>query len=362
MTGLLAARVPGCDAVEPREGAAPSGYIASNAYDIAFFILAPAIALAISLAVAPATWPFELTRALGFVDARIVIFLGVWNAAHLAAVVFRSHANPVIFARHRARFVFAPPALFLAFLSSDWLLAVGFVIAALWDVYHSGMQTFGLGRIYDARLGNPPETGRRLDFWLNHVIYAGPILGGLSLITTLDDLHLFTPLGWDLPVRMLGVIESSQDWIRAAVIATGTLFLLYYVYAYRRLAATGYRVSSQKVALLVATASTSIYAWGFLPPLQAFFVANFFHPLQYFALLWCTEQRNLRGLLRLSRIGSGRALTLIGFLCSLVVLGCCYAAGERSDLRWGLSAVLVVSLMHFWYDGFIWSVRRREVG
>lgn len=30
-------------------------------------------------------------------------------------------------------------------------------------------------------------------------------------------------------------------------------------------------------------------------------------------------------------------------------------------VRWMFSATLVISLMHFWYDGFIWSVQRPEV-
>jgi hypothetical protein len=34
---------------------------------------------------------------------------------------------------------------------------------------------------------------------------------------------------------------------------------------------------------------------------------------------------------------------------------------DSSKERVALSVTLVVSLMHFWYDGFIWSVRRREV-
>jgi len=32
--------------------------------------------------------------------------------------------------------------------------------------------------------------------------------------------------------------------------------------------------------------------------------------------------------------------------------------GELS--AWALSVTLVVSLMHFWHDGFVWSVRRKE--
>ena len=34
---------------------------------------------------------------------------------------------------------------------------------------------------------------------------------------------------------------------------------------------------------------------------------------------------------------------------------------DSSEQRVALSVTLMVSLIHFWYDGFIWSVRRREV-
>ena len=45
--------------------------------------------------------------------------------------------------------------------------------------------------------------------------------------------------------------------------AAAVPFLGLYVYAYRRLARQGYRVSYQKVALLTSTGLCSIYTWGF---------------------------------------------------------------------------------------------------
>ena len=37
------------------------------------------------------------------------------------------------------------------------------------------------------------------------------------------------------------------------------------------------------------------------------------------------------------------------------------ASGAPIAFRWTASMVLVMALMHYWYDGFIWSVRKREV-
>ena len=37
-----------------------------------------------------------------------------------------------------------------------------------------------------------------------------------------------------------------------------------------------------------------------------------------------------------------------------------YWLGPNSSLQRFESTLLVVSIMHFWYDGFIWSIRRKE--
>ena len=60
----------------------------------------------------------------------------------------------------------------------------------------------------------------------------------------------------------------------------------------------------------------------------------------------------------------GRARTGAAALTLLLGTGLAYGpvAGLYSgDNSWIVSAFLVVSLMHFWYDGFIWSARRNQM-
>ncbi len=57
----------------------------------------------------------------------------------------------------------------------------------------------------------------------------------------------------------------------------------------------------------MSTGLVSIYTWGFNTWGEAFFIMNVFHAVQYFGI------------------------------------------------------VLVMSIMHFWYDGFIWSVQKKQV-
>jgi hypothetical protein len=149
-------------------------------------------------------------------------------------------------------------------------------------------------------------------------------------------------------------------------VAAGTAFLAYYFFRYWQMRRDGYRFSPQKVALIVSVGVSSIWAWGFLPPIEAAFVANLYHALQYFAIVWWTEKGNMKRVFRVADVPGGSALALLAFLSVIFLIGFGMKYSSNSytqggTLKWAAAAALVCSLMHFWYDGFIWSVRRKEV-
>jgi hypothetical protein len=336
-------------------------HIAWPAYDWIFFILSPLISLAIAETIASWAFPFERTRFMGGEDRRIAFFGSLWTHGHLFAVVFRSHLNQKIFHRHRIRFTLVPAVVFLGILTSEWVFVTAAFLTAVWDVYHSSMQNFGLCRIYDAKAGNPSNAGRTLDIWINHCIYIGPILGGLSLLTTLEGLGSYQRFGWEAPAQALAWVGAHLGEIRRAVLVLGIGYIVFYVAAWIRLVRAGHRLSVQKMALLVSVAAASIYAWGFLPPLEAFFVSNLFHGAQYFAIVWWFERGTLRRTLRLEDSLRSVVIVLAAFASIIAGAALFYEAALFANVRWMISAALVISLMHFWYDGFIWSVQRREV-
>ena len=126
------------------------------------------------------------------------VAMGVMIHGHLVAVAFRSHANHAIFSQHPFRFVGVPLALLIGMLVWRPVFIVAIVVATFWDVYHSGLQTFGFARIYDAKLGNDPNAGRSLDWMLNHVLYAGPIFAGVSMMDHVGDFELLEAVGWSV--------------------------------------------------------------------------------------------------------------------------------------------------------------------
>jgi len=112
--------------------------------------------------------------------------------------------------------------------------------------------------------------------------------------------------------------------------------------------------------LYASTALCSIYAWGFMPPGKAFFVVNFFHALQYFAIVWWSEKKNMISLFGLTRIPFRVAAALLILIVPAFTYGL-WAVIKPGQTIGIVAVAAVVSIMHFWYDGFVWSVRKHQV-
>jgi len=355
------------ESAQPPSKAPPSGYIIGPVCDSIFIIGAPILAVLVVIPLSiPSRSSFDYSLHGVTYDLRQV-FIGAFIAAHLVLVFFRSHINAEVFRRHRFRFTVVPAALLIGTALSPWILGLVGVVTVWWDVYHSSLQTFGFCRIYDAKQRNNPAAGRRLDYWMNLFLYTGPILAGVHFMdhvrTSRSQLTFLMADRGDLSTLLLekipGYLEQNQTYLSMAVLAVGLPFLIYYLVSYYRLYREGYHVSWQKVSLLCATGSVSIYAWGFTRILDAFFVMNFFHALQYFAIVWFTEQKNMTRAFRLNRFsfGKGLALSWIVILCFLYGLW----IEHHVTGTWGTGLGLTVAIMHFWYDGFIWSVSKKHV-
>ena len=318
--------------------------------------LAPLWALALGLLLGATPLGRMKLTLLGQTGSPADGFLACFIFAHLFLVFFRSHGNPEIRRLHPVRFWVVPPVLLALFALSPLARAAGLALAIWWDAYHSSLQTFGIGRIFDAKAGNGPEPGRAMDLGLNLLLYVGPILGGALLMYHAAAFYEFSAAGLlafgDLPPR----IVALQGRLRLVLLALGVPYLAAYAVYYAFLVSRGYRVDARKTALLLSTGACSVWAWGFNPLGMGLFIMNFFHAWQYFALVWRYERKTVSRVLRL-RDGWPAFAGMAGVAFAYGALG--NALAEVSTLA--LSATVVVSLLHFWYDGFVWSVRRGQV-
>jgi hypothetical protein len=335
------------------------GYIAGRAYDWFFFILSPLLAALLGWLVQSLgldRYRFSSPDGQGVVREIAVVALlsAAFTHAHLIIVVFRTHLNREVFRRHPHRFTTIPIALFLASLASRWVFVFASVLSVWWDVYHSSLQTFGLGRIYDRRAGNDPEALRRLDYLFNLALYAGPVLAGVNLSAHLLSFKKFEVLDAPSLSQIADAVLAQSDELRALVLAVGLVLLGSFLFSYVMLTRNGYVVPVQKLALYLTTGTVSIACWGFGSFGEAFLIMNFFHALQYFAIVWWSERGSLTRAFRWAPLGLG---VLLAFGLGYGV----WLAHRPADLIPVIALSNVVSLMHFWYDGFVWSVRKGHV-
>ena len=180
-----------------------SPYLVGPVYDWAFFLLPPVASLLIGILISGTAFTDDEILVAGQDITWAGLVIGTIIHAHLVAVFFRSHGNRDIFRLYRFRFVVVPVVLWVAIVASTWVAILAAIAATFWDVYHSGAQTFGFGRIYDRNADRTSDAGRRLDFWLNQLLYAGPILGGVTLLDHLDQFEDFDSEAMDKQLGFL---------------------------------------------------------------------------------------------------------------------------------------------------------------
>lgn len=284
--------------------------------------------------------------------------ISVLTWAHLIAVVPRAYLNADVFAAYRSRLTIAPILLIALLLISPTELVFAIVLAVFWDVHHSAMQNFGFARIYDMKAGNPANQLRATDLRLNWALYVGPLAASAALATHLDHFHRFDGTMFQTLTTLPGVLAADHQGIRIVALGLYALVIGWTVIDYRRAMRTGYRLPAHKLATLGITGAVSILAWGFSPPLVALAAINLYHAVQYFALVWLKEGDRMAA--QVSRIG-GRKRAALLFFAGSALFGLAYSAFATGKPTLFVAPFIACSLLHFWFDSFVWSVRKKQV-
>src|SRR5438874_2832098 len=293
----------------------------------------------------------------------IYLFVAAFGAMghHLPGMI-RAYGDRALFERFKWRFIFAP--LFLLAVCSAffwWDLKGILLIVFFWGVWHGLLQTYGFCRIYDAKTGTFDALTRRLDFAMCVIWFATAVaLSPYRLSDTLDTYYMCGG-----PFIPPSVVHHGQQLFLFAAIVVSVLFLVHFL----RMWIIGHRPNPVKVALLI----TSIAFWWYCNNLVANILVGIalfevFHDVQYLSLVWIYNRNrvekdsNIGGFMRFVFRRSG---SLIGLYVGLV-----FAYGSLSYFNAHLGieimkriltgVVTASTLLHFYYDGFIWKVRERS--
>ncbi len=331
----------------------------NSVFDILFIIGAPVLAFT---AITLVSYPRSITGRF-LIDPQtpewFIAFSSVITHTHVMMVFARSHMNQKVFRRFPYRFIAVPILIMGALTGFPLLTGILAVVALYWDEWHTLMQTFGFSRIYDSRLGNDPRVGRGLDIGICFVL---GLLPHILLLTYLPDdvradgLYQVLNLDHDLAKKYGHFVQT----LRYPLMIFGGGYIIFYLFSYWRLIRNGYKVSRGKIALLGATGTTAILIASFYSIADAGHFMNIYHSLQYLFIVCVLEAPVVSGMIRLPKVNK----KLIVTVCGLVMLSVAFVAGVARLLEqfsflgnfWLLS-----SLLHFWYDGFIWSVSNKDI-
>jgi Tfp pilus assembly protein PilF len=223
------------------------------------------------------------------------------------------------------------------------------------------MQTYGFCRIYDAKTGTFDALTRRLDFSMCLIWFATAVVfSPYRLSDTLDTFYMCG--GLFIPPY---VVQLGQNIILAAAIFVTVLFAAHFI----RTWVAGHRPNPVKLGLL----ATSIAFWWYCNNLVSNILVGIalfevFHDVQYLSLVWIYNRNrvekdsNIGGFMRFIFRRSG---SLVGLYVGLVFA---YGSVSLINAHIGMDTVKRIltgvvtasTLLHFYYDGFIWKVRERS--
>lgn len=328
-------------------------WIISPAEDGLFIIGAPVFILGLF-------WAADQFRLAG---ALAIFVLGFMRTGHHLPGFLRTYTDRELFARYRLRFLVIPPVLLGATL---WLTFQDFhgvlLVSLLWGIWHSIMQLYGFGRIYDAKRGLVSAVVSWLD-WLVCVSWFATLLLSSPLRT-----EQLRALAARSGVSFMSLVFSAEGrfWI---TVATGVITGLYAAYGIW-LWKIGRPMSPLKCGMLgIAVLLLYIGQRGLSDdPLVNVALWEAFHDIQYFAIVWSyNKRRNAKqSLNQIGRVLFRPQLAWVAVFLALSLFygGLDFGAEESGHTVLGRTLVAVVitsGFLHFYYDGFIWKIRQPKV-
>lgn len=242
-----------------------------------------------------------------------------------------------------------------------WMLVL--IVTGTWNVWHTVMQRHGLNRIYAGKAGRGLEDrahGRR-DLWL--------LWSAVALAAVLTLMFRGSTFGGIGNARKLWaaaspLIHGWVGWSALALISTLTLGIATRWLAIERAAELSLRERMPRLSFMSSTLAlfAVFVAHG---PVTGYLCFGVAHGVEYVFFFHVFGQRKFAARVPTERGLAARLLArpLVSGPCIAIALaGLFFALADRRDSEAYLVYYTATSLLHFLYDGWIWKVRKPEVG
>ena len=352
--------------------AGPRTWIVSPTWDLLYLVLTP-------LLIVPAV--LVIVRRWLTTEQVYLAVISFASLGHHLPGFMRAYGDRELFLRYRRRFLLAPPlvlALALVFtppqgvaqvLGLPWTHLHGLeLVLAVWGTWHGLMQTYGFMRIYDLRRGENDRRTARLDQALCVAIFVAGVV--------FSDTRMFGLAGamWQAGLPLFGPETlAAMRWIvGGGCVAVGVAYVWDGLSRKRR----GAPVNGVKLLLAGVTG----WFWWYCGRLSTNLlvgVAMFeiYHAVQYNAIVWIYNRR----LFERARERFGPLaflfrdrLTMLGIYLGAIAAYSSirfftaqpndrmFSGDLASAYQWLVALFVASSMLHFYYDGFIWKVSERK--
>lgn len=319
-------------------------YIASPVFDWVFIIGSPLLAVAAVLAGAQ-------FMPANSVEHYVLAYMAI---GHHVPTFLRAYGDPDEFSRNRFQLVaiplcVAPLVLVLALLDARLLTLI-----FIWDQYHFVRQHYGFMRIYNVKAGANSDADSKLDQWL--------CFSSFIAILTHSDFYgymyadSFYNLGIGFPHWLVTSLETGS---LVVAIVVGVIYLA----RLQSRIAHGLPIAWLKLVLFATTFGVWYYAYvvlsdGFL----SYAISSLFHCLQYDAFAWFYNRKKARSLTPSRSNALFRVVHESRYLWLYVSVILSYGLFSTFGRDVSMVAILALNtttgLLHYYFDSFIWRVRR----
>jgi len=321
-------------------------YIISPMWDLIFFIGSPIIAVFFVLSL----WRFLHPQT---VENSVFIYMSI---GHHVPTFLRAYGDPDELSANRFR-LFSIPVFIVVLVCLSFSLGLQlFILTFIWDQFHFVRQHYGLMRIYDAKNKSIPKDYFNFDQWLCFSVFFA--------IIAHSDFYSFV---YSSSFMTLGLL--FPDWLGPFFRSSSLFFaifvtLVYIANIYKKLQ-RGEPVSLLKLFLFISTYGVWYYSYVvFSHPFLSYPISSFFHCFQYDALAWYYNHTKAEA------IGNTRNIKVFRFIHSSrniwLYLLSIFSYGYISLLFQGAAPAFVrglnltTGLLHYYFDAFIWRVRKSE--
>ena len=276
---------------------------------------------------------------------------------HLPGMI-RAYGDRVLFHRFRTRFVVAPLFLAVTFVPISNHLDAMKLVLLLWGCWHGLMQVYGLVRIYDSKVGSIASVTAYWD-WLMCLSWFSSAVAFSD--AKMASLLKFWYLAGGMPI-LPDYIQVFRWTCLAISIAVFIGFLINHVYQ------TFAGKAPNPVKLLMLMSGIGCWWVAVVAVKEIILGVALFeicHDVQYLAIVWlynCGRVKStvdVGGFMRfLFRGGSGMLTLYIGLVLAYGMLGLVPHLTQNETLITSITGITWVStILHYYYDGFIWKVR-----